>query len=84
MLLLPLFFQLALALQRVKLLLDVFGALILMGVEHNITTAQTFFDLDQSEFNSRPKLMQPNGHLGVLLLVLIIGRERNFTVWKII
>jgi len=55
-----------------------------MGVEHNVSAAQTFFDLDQSEFNSRPKLMQPNGHLGVLLLVLIIGRERNFTVWKII
>jgi len=75
--LLPLLFQLALALQPVQILLDIFRALVLMCMENDVSPAESLLDLDQAQFDARAQLMEPDSHLSVLLLVLVVVGQSN-------
>ena len=71
--------ELTLILEGVQLLLDLFGSLVLKSMEHHVTTAEAFLDLNKAQLESRAQLVQSDRNLRVFLLVLIVRWERDLT-----
>ena len=50
-----------------------------MGVENDVAAAETLFNLDQAQLEPRAELVESDGDLGVLFLILIVLWQGNFT-----
>ena len=55
-----------------------------MGVEDNITAAETLLDFNQAHLQTWAKLVKSNGDLGVLLFVLVVLRQGHLASWQVI
>lgn len=61
----------------VDLLSDLSGCAGLVSVEDHISTAEAFDNLDKAELESRTQLVQTDGYIRVLFLVLVIVWQNN-------
>lgn len=84
LLLFALLFQLALGLQRVQLLLNLgFGEVDVL-VEVDISAAEAFLNFHELELHPRTQLMQLDGHIRILLLVLVVFWEDDPRLWEVV
>jgi hypothetical protein len=74
-------FEITLVLHAVKLLPHFSSSAFLVSMEDNVASAKTFFNLHEPETKAWTELVQSNGNLTVLLLILIVVWQNNLGTW---
>ena len=77
-------FELALVLERVELLLHFGGGARLVRVEHHVAAAEALLNFDEAQLEAGAELVKPDRHLRVLLLVLVVVRQRDLASWQVV